>query len=270
MLPLLTAQNLVLEIPDRTHQAPINLRILPGQCWGILGPNGAGKTTLLQTLAGLKAPRSGVIHLRAGPLHQLHRQIIAKELGVTLQHPGDEFPGTVLDTTLMGRHPHLRRWQQERPEDYRMALAALQAVELAHLAKRNIGTLSGGERQRVAIATLLTQDAPLWLLDEPTNHLDLHHQIALLERISDRVQTDTHAAMLSLHDPNLAARYCSHLLLVYATGECCLGTTTEIFRLKALEHLLQHPLSALETPDRMQWVVPDIFRRNRCHQPTET
>lgn len=263
MTRLLGASGIVLDIPGRDTGQALDLEIDEGQCWGVLGPNGAGKTTLLLTLAGLRAPRSGHIQLRSGRMDTLSRRQIAREIGITLQTQQDEFPATVLETTLLGRHPHLRAWQRAGTDEYQRALAALAAVDLSHFQHRELQTLSGGERQRVALATLLTQDAPLWLLDEPTNHLDLHHQVELLDILAARLRSGPHAAMLSLHDPNLAARYCSHLILLYPSGEICKGRTSEIFRRETLEYLLEHPLTALTGPDGHPWIVPAL-RRTRA------
>jgi iron complex transport system ATP-binding protein len=263
MKGLLQTSALVLDIPGREAGQALDLEIDEGQCWGVLGPNGAGKTTLLLTLAGLKAPRSGRIQLRSGAIDALSRRQIARAIGISLQTQHDEFPATVLETTLLGRHPHLRAWQRAGPHDHRQALEALAAVDLSHFQHRELHTLSGGERQRVALATLLTQDAPLWLLDEPTNHLDLHHQVALLDILSTRLRSGPYAAVLSLHDPNLAARYCSHLMLLYPSGEICKGKTAEIFRRETLEYLLEHPLTALTGPDGRPWIVPRLGIDNR-------
>jgi len=166
--PLLQVTDLRLGIPDRAPGKPVSLTIEAGQCWGLLGPNGVGKTTLLHTLAGLRAPFSGSIDLAGRSLTQTRRRIVAQQIGLVLQHHQDGFPATVLETALIGRHPYLRPWQWESADDRARAQQALERMELAEMAQREVQTLSGGERQRLALATLLTQDPPLWLLDEPT------------------------------------------------------------------------------------------------------
>jgi iron complex transport system ATP-binding protein len=99
------------------------------------------------------------------------------------------FPRRSLETALVGRHPHLDRWDWESEADAQKARRALACVGLADLAQRDVQTLSGGERQRLAIATLLTQAPQLYLLDEPLAHLDLNHQIATLELAVCRAQS---------------------------------------------------------------------------------
>ncbi|HYQ76750.1 ABC transporter ATP-binding protein, partial [Cellulomonas sp.] len=70
--------------------------------------------------------------------------------------------------------------------------------------------LSGGERQRVHIARALAQEPDLLLLDEPTNHLDVSAQLSLLAFVRDLGRT----TVAALHDLNLAAAYCAHVLVL--------------------------------------------------------
>jgi len=78
------------------------------------------------------------------------------------------------------------------------------------LADRSFGTLSGGEKQRVLIARTLAQEADHLLLDEPTNHLDIRY----LHDVLGLVRTLDVTTVVVLHDLNLAARYCDHLVLL--------------------------------------------------------
>nr|WP_114418317.1 ABC transporter ATP-binding protein [Marinospirillum perlucidum] len=239
--PLLETRDLLLDIPGRPTSSRWNWQIRAGQSWAILGPNGAGKTTLLMTLAGLRKPRSGSLQLDGRALEKHSSSARARYLGVLFQQHQDDFPARVLDTALMGRHPYLRSWQTESREDQELARRALQRMDLEDLQERNLQTLSGGERQRLALATLLTQDPQLLLLDEPTNHLDLHHQMAVLALVEEEVSQGK-SALMTLHDINLAVRFCSHLFLLYPDGQACWGTREEMLELKALEKLYQQPL----------------------------
>ncbi|WP_104201699.1 ABC transporter ATP-binding protein [Billgrantia saliphila] len=241
----LETRQLIIDVPGRSDGRALELHVEPGQVWGVLGPNGAGKTTLLHTLAGLRAPRAGEIRLDGRLLAAFKRRQVAQRLGLVFQERQDGFPATVLETALIGRHPYLSPWRMEGGEDLRLARAALERLDVAHLADRLVSTLSGGERQRVAIATALTQAPRLWLADEPTNHLDLHHQSAVMALLAEQARAGR-AVLMCLHDLNLAARWCDHLLLLYPNGEACWGPAARMLVTPALERLYGQRLATAE------------------------
>lgn len=241
----LSTHDLIINVPGREGGTPLNLALEPGQSWGVLGPNGAGKTTLMHTLAGLQTPRSGEVRLMGKPLGKLRRRHVAQRLGLVFQDRQDGFPASVLETALIGRHPYLSPWQMEGADDYARAEAALERLDVAHLRDRLVSTLSGGERQRVAIATLLTQAPDVWLADEPTNHLDLHHQSAVMALMAEQA-AEGRAVMMCLHDLNLAARWCDHVLLMYPNGEACWGPRETMLVPSALESLYRQKLAVVE------------------------
>ncbi|MEX2475751.1 ABC transporter ATP-binding protein [Marinobacter sp.] len=241
----LQAKNLVIDIPDRGDGQPLDFTVKSGQVWGVLGPNGAGKTTLLHTLAGLRSPRQGSVCLGEHALTELRRRQISQQLGLVFQDRQDGFPATVLETALIGRHPWLSPWQMESGEDERIARQALEKLDVGHLSGRLVNTLSGGERQRVAIATVLTQAPDTWLLDEPTNHLDLHHQVSVLQLLTEQARNGR-SVFMCLHDLNLAARWCDHLLLLYPNGDACWGPAGRMLVPEALERLYGQKLITVE------------------------
>jgi ABC-type cobalamin/Fe3+-siderophores transport system ATPase subunit len=182
-----------------------------------------------------------LIHERIRTRRDQQRMSLARRLGVVFQERHDDFPATVRETALIGRHPFLSPSQQERPEDHARAAAALERLDLTHLAERELSTLSGGERQRVSLATVLTQSPAIWLADEPTNHLDLHHQVAVMGLLAEQAAQGG-GVMMCLHDLNLAARWCSHLLLLYPDGEACWGPAEAMLVPDALARLYRQPL----------------------------
>ncbi len=232
----------------------LDLTLAPGSCWALLGRNGAGKTTLLHTLAGLRPAQGGEVRLDGEPLHLLPRRTVAQRLGVLLQEEADPFPATVLETALIGRHPHLGRWAWESADDVQRAQHALRQMGIGELETRLVSTLSGGERRRLALATLLTQDPAVLLLDEPTNHLDLHHQIQVLAHLRQLATESGKALLVILHDINLATRYCDHLLLLLGHGETVAGPSVEVIDAATLEALYQHPIERIRHHDRDLWL----------------
>ncbi len=248
MTPLLATRNLTLSVPGRRLCERLELELFSGECWGILGPNGVGKSSLLHVLAGLRSPESGEVLLEGRSMTGLPRRTIARQVGVLFQEYSHPFPGTVLETALMGRYPYLERWQWESEKDVRLAQERLEQVGLMPMASRQVSTLSGGERQRLAVATLLVQQPRLLLLDEPVNHLDLHHQIKVLDLVTRELSLREAAVVMVLHDVNLATRYCDHLLLFFPGGEVCHGRTEEILDAESLARLYGHPVTVLDGP----------------------
>ncbi|MEX0603404.1 MAG: ABC transporter ATP-binding protein [Marinobacter sp.] len=242
---LLQASQLIIDIPGRSNGRALDFTIEPGQMWGVLGPNGAGKTTLLHTLAGLQAPRSGEVKLGDHLLTGLKRRQVSQQLGLVFQERQDGFPATVLETALIGRHPWLSPWQMETGDDQAIAEQALAKLDVGDLADRLVNTLSGGERQRVAIATVLTQNPHTWLLDEPTNHLDLHHQVSVLQLLTEQARSGR-AVFMCLHDLNLAARWCDRILLMFPSGEACWGPADQMLVPSVLERLYGQKLITVE------------------------
>lgn len=233
----------------------LDLSIGAGECWAVLGMNGVGKTTLLHTLAGLWPAQSGEIRLGDTPLANLSRREIAQRLALMPQLVDDAFPASVFEEALAGRNPHLPPWAWESAEDEAITRVALAEVGLTPLASRLTTTLSGGERRRVQLAALLVQDAPLMLLDEPVNHLDLHRQVLLLELVREKVSGKRRAAIMSLHDVNLAARFCDHVLLLFGTGEFAAGTVDEMLTEEMLTRVYCHSLRAVDVDGRRLFVA---------------
>jgi iron complex transport system ATP-binding protein len=146
---------------------------------------------------------------------------------------------------LTGRHPHLAYWEREGPNDLQKARDALKAVELDGFAGRSVTGLSGGEARRLAFAALLVQDPEIMLLDEPTNHLDLRHQIQIMGMIQDRIRHGGFTAIAALHDINLAARYCSHILMLLGNGCWVAGRREAMLNETNLERLYGCPVEMI-------------------------
>lgn len=239
-MSLLEARSLSVAIGDLVLCRALDLRLETGQCWGLLGANGIGKTTLLHTLAGLRPARNGDILVDGISIHALNRKTVARKIGLLFQDSRDTFPATVMETVLGGRFPHLSPWRLETGEDRDMAAASLELVGLSDLHYRQVNTLSGGERRRLALATLFAQSPDLFLLDEPTNHLDLHHQITLLNLVTERVARNSGGVLMSLHDVNLVMRFCSHAILMIDADTVITGPVTDVVDSENLSRLYRH------------------------------
>lgn len=148
----------------------INLTILEGDFLGIIGPNGGGKSTLLKAILGLVSPSSGTINILGEAPQQADSL-----LGYVPQFSkaGNKFPISVQEVVLMGRLRHKNKiFTSFTHEDYEIADAIMENLNIAHLRNRQISQLSGGQLQRVMIARALTIQPKLLLLDEPAANLD--------------------------------------------------------------------------------------------------
>ena len=241
---VLAARGLALAIAGRPLCAAFDFAVNAGECWAIVGPNGAGKTTLLRVLAGLAPPAAGHVLYGAAHVDALAPRERALRRGLLPQDSGDAFPATVLETVLVGRHPHLPRFGWEGARDIALARAALAAFAVADLAARDVRTLSGGERRRVALAALLAQDPPLLLLDEPSSHLDIAQQAGALDVLAALARERGKALVMVLHDLHLAARYCDHALLL-GHGRAEAGRVDAMLRADRLSALFGRNLREL-------------------------
>ncbi|MCX7167561.1 MAG: ABC transporter ATP-binding protein [Rhodocyclales bacterium] len=257
-MPLLEARQLEVNIGGHRICRDLDWRVDAGSLWAILGRNGAGKSTLLATIAGLRAQDNGQLSVAGLALPQARQgagaRAMARVRGYLSQHQIDPFASTVIETVLVGRHPHLGRWDWESADDHRIAGSALNEVDLGGFAEREVQTLSGGERQRLAVAQLLAQQPQLFLLDEPLTHLDLSHQVAMMDLFARRAAAGA-AIVAALHDPGFAARYCSQALLLFGNGEWLAGPADEVITATNLTRLYGHPLREL-CADGHRWFVP--------------
>ena len=246
-MSLLETSSLSVSIAGKPICNDLNVKMQRGECWGILGGNGAGKTTLLYTFAGLRIADKGQIYFADKLLEQWPRRLLSQKLGLLLQDSNDIFPSTILETVMIGRHPHLKFWETEGKSDFEIANLALAEVSLEDAQDRQVNTLSGGERRRLAIATLLVQNPELFLLDEPTNHLDMRYQITLLEMLIRNANKQDGCLCMVLHDANLAKRYCTHIMLMIGPDEIVTGQVDEVLNEENLGRLYQFPVKSLET-----------------------
>lgn len=248
----LSSDRLSVSVPGRNLVQDLTIDIRAGEFVAILGPNGVGKSLTLHTLSGIRATQSGTVKLNGTRIGDVPRQQIALHLALLPQYTDDIFPATVLDTVMIGRHPHIGRFRWESGKDREIAHEALRQVDLADLAARDVNTLSGGERRRLAVAQVLTQSTQIYLLDEPTNHLDPQHQLDVLQIFSRRAHQGN-AVVASLHDINLAVRFADRCLLLYGDGRWEIGETKVVLTGDRLSELYATPM------DTVPWRGTNLF-----------
>lgn len=210
---LLSTKSLSFAYDTHTQFSNINLTCQAGEFIGLIGANGAGKSTLLKLLLGLLSAQSGDVHINNQALKHLKRRDIAKKMAFVPQSIELPFAFTVEEVVMMGRNPYLGPFQLASWHDKNVVQQALQTTDVTHLQHRKVNQLSGGEKQRVIIARALAQESQCILLDEPIASLDICHQFETLDLIQSLTQQGK-LAITAIHDLNLAARYCSRLILL--------------------------------------------------------
>ena len=231
--PLLEVRDLSVAYGAHLALDSVSFTLAPGEVVGLLGPNGAGKSTLVRAISGVLAGESGSVKLRGDELRSLPRKEIARRIAVVPQEPRFDFPFSVLEVVVMGRHPHLAGLAFESGDDLALARQALERCGALHLAARPIDQLSSGERQRIVFARALAQQAPILLLDEPASFLDLRFQVELFDRVRELADEGT-GVVAVLHDLNLAAEYCDCVVLLQGGRVVAAGPTAEVLTYKNL------------------------------------
>jgi manganese/zinc/iron transport system ATP- binding protein len=156
----------------------VDLEVPPSVLMAVVGPNGAGKTTLMRSVLGLVKAAAGEIRIFGRPIHEQRRQI-----GYVPQRGSVDwdFPATALDVVTMGTYGSLGWLRRPGRRQRRLALEALEKVDIAELRDRQISQLSGGQQQRVFLARALVQDAQVYLMDEPFQGVDATTERAIVD-----------------------------------------------------------------------------------------
>ena len=145
----------------------VSFEVHRGEILSIIGPNGAGKSTLLKCINRLLKPHSGTVFLDSNDLLAMNHKEIARKIGFVPQNSVNKFPVSIFDTVLMGRFPHVRRFESESRRDFEIAHQAMHACDIEHLADRLVTEISGGEYQKTVIARALAQEPKVLLPPRP-------------------------------------------------------------------------------------------------------
>ncbi|MDG1750656.1 MAG: ABC transporter ATP-binding protein [Thalassotalea sp.] len=206
----LQAENVSWHINNKVIINDVSFTANKGETVGIVGPNGAGKTSLLKCLYQENKMTSGKVTLSEISLDLFDRKDIAKKVAVVGQQHEAVFNLTVFDIVHMGLIPHKAFFESNTEADIQLIDDALAQVHLKSKQDQIFNTLSGGEQQRCLIARAIVQRPEILIMDEPTNHLDIYYQHQILSIVKKLGLT----LIMTIHDLNLAAQYCDHLLLL--------------------------------------------------------
>ena len=217
-----------------------------GELLAVLGPNGVGKTTLFKCVMGQERKYSGRIAADGADLAALTPRERAHRVAAIPQAHPLSFRYSAFDMVLMGTSHTLSPFNLPGEKERAAARAAMERVNIPHLADRPFDHLSGGEQQLVFIARALAQQAKILLMDEPTASLDYGNRLHVLGVVRDLSRAG-YTILLSTHDPQHALWYADRALALKAGRMLALGTPRKIVTADLLQQLYGRRIDLVET-----------------------
>lgn len=213
--------------PDGTTAlADIRLDVVRGEFTGILGANGSGKTTLLKVMDGLIRDYSGTVLLDGVDILRLKPRDIYRKVGLVFQNPDDQlFAHTVYEDAAFGP----RNMGFSEGEVRQRVEVALEQVEMAEEAGKNIHNLSYGQKKRVCIAGLLAMGHEILLLDEPTAGLDPVGEQRMMGLLSSLNDNHGVTVIMATHSVDLVPLFLHRLHILDHGRVVASGTPEEVF-----------------------------------------
>ena len=222
---MITVSDLSLNFSGRLLYDDVNLKFIPGNCYGIIGANGAGKSTFLKLLEGKLEPTTGNISIgsneRISSLNQDHFGFeeftvmetviqghkklyqIMKEKDAIYAKPDFSEEDGIKAAELEAEFAEMDGWNAEAEAS--QLLQSLGIPESLHDAK--MSELPESDKVKVLLAQALFGEPDILLLDEPTNGLDVH-TISWLE---DFLADYQNIVIVVSHDRHFLNQVCTHM-----------------------------------------------------------
>ena len=233
----------------------ISALIRGSQVVSMLGPNGVGKSTLIHCINKILEPTGGKVFLDDVENTEYSLMDMAKRISYVPYSSSDTFPLTVVDTVLLGRHPHAG-WKTT-DEDLRKVYEVLERLEISDLAMRFYNELSAGQHQKVMLARGLVQEPDVILLDEPTSNLDIRHQLGISRMLRELSRTDGILVIMISHDLNIAARYSDNIILMHEGRIFAAGSPKDVLTAENLRTVSGVESKIIDDEGRPYIVVRD-------------
>lgn len=213
--------------PDGTVAlADLKLAVKAGEFCGLLGANGSGKTTLLKIMDGLIRDYQGSVLLDGSNILKLHPREIYRKMGLVFQNPDDQlFASSVFEDVAFG--PRNMGFAETTVAE--KVAVALEQVEMADLAVKNIHHLSYGQKKRVCIAGLLAMGHEILLLDEPTAGLDPMGEYRMMELLQKLNRESLVTIVMATHSVDLVPLFLDRLHILSKGRVVRSGTPEEVF-----------------------------------------
>lgn len=245
---VIKASKLVFGYKDQKVLNQLDIEIPEGAFTAVVGPNGCGKTTFVKQLIKSLKPQGGELILFGKPLSSYSYKALGKIVAYVPQATQIGFDFTVEEVVMMGRYPHLKRFQSEQNHDRDIVAKAMKATGVWDLRKKFANELSGGEQQRVVVARALAQEPKLLILDEPISHLDLHHQVELMELIRGLSKEEGITVLAIIHDLNLAMDYSDFVMMMHDGKVHSFGEPRETISAANIRNIYNLDVCMIENP----------------------
>ncbi|OOF78216.1 iron-hydroxamate transporter ATP-binding subunit [Rodentibacter caecimuris] len=236
-------------IPRRTLLHPTSLSFENGKVYGLIGHNGSGKSTLIKLMARQQRLSSGDILLDNHSIRHWNSRDFAKQVAYLPQHLPQATNMTAKELIAMGRYAWNGLFGRETESDRQAVTRALQLTHTEKFADQLVDTLSGGERSRIWLAMLIAQESRFLLLDEPLAALDIAHQVEVMQLIQQLSRELNLGVIIVIHDINLAARFCDHLVALHSGKLLAQGNAHDIVNTTSLQQIYGIELNVIEHPE---------------------
>ncbi|QOF66768.1 ATP-binding cassette domain-containing protein [Actinobacillus sp. GY-402] len=237
------------KVPARTLLSPLSLSFERGKVYGLIGHNGSGKSTLIKLLAKQHSYSSGLITFNGKPLPQWTSREFAKQVAYLPQNLPQTTNLTARELIAMGRYAWNGLFGANKKKDTDAINRALALTRTEKFADQLVDTLSGGERSRIWLAMLLAQQSRFLLLDEPLAALDIAHQVDVMELVTKLAHELNLGIVIVIHDINLAARYCDHLIALHNGKLLAQGNAFDIVNTAKLQDIYGIRLNIIAHPE---------------------
>lgn len=246
--PLFELEGVHVDIGSARLLDDIDLSISRKGVTGLIGHNGSGKTTLMRLLARHHAPLRGKVRFDGRAIGDWKPREFARRVAHLPQYTPSTDGMLVHELVALGRYPWHGSFGVFGERDRESVAQAMEMTDVAHFAQRQVDSLSGGERQRVWLAMLVAQDSDCLLLDEPTSALDIAHQIEVLDLVRTLCAERGMAAVMVLHDINMAARFCDRIIALREGKVLMQHAPADLLTEANLEAIYGVPMHVLRDP----------------------
>jgi len=214
MTPLFEVKNLSAGY-EKPIVEQISFSAKSGEIIGILGRNGCGKTTLLRGITGTNRRFGGSVFVNGMDCTKLSVRRQASHISMLPQRT-EILDGILAREVLeMGLYPRGNIFHDVRKKEQNRLLEIAERLGISELLDKDCGKLSQGQRQLVLLARVMVQDAQVLLLDEPDSALDFYNTHSLFSNLRAMIRKTDKTAVIVLHDPELALRWCDRLFILH-------------------------------------------------------